>query len=288
MSRIVYVNGRYTNYADAKVHVEDRGFQFADAVYEVIEVANRQLVDATRHLDRLANSLHELQMPAPMTRPALVHVISQVVKRNRIKDGLVYMQVTRGVAPRDFVVPASLLTPTLVVLARPVSREARDSAAQHGIAVITLPDNRWARCNIKTVMLLPATLAKRQAKENGAQDAWFVDAKGFITEGASTNAWIVNADGKLQTRSLSPALLPGVTRRTLIDVAAELNLKTEERAFTVAEALKASEAFSTSASATVMPVIQIDGQPIGQGTPGPIAQKLRASFHRFAEHASLR
>ncbi|MCH9807350.1 MAG: D-amino-acid transaminase [Alphaproteobacteria bacterium] len=287
MSRIVYVNGQYRRYDEATIHVEDRGFQFADAVYEVIEIAARQLVDATRHLQRLDNSLRELSIPPPMSRPALLHVISQVVKRNRIRDGLVYLQITRGAAPRDFFVPPGGLSPTLVCIARQISASAREKAAQDGISIITTPDIRWQRCDIKTVMLLPATLAKRQAREAGAQDAWFVDQDGFITEGASTNAWIVNTEGKLQTRSLSKALLPGITRRTLIDVASHLSLQIEERAFTPSDVKGATEAFSTSASATVMPVIAIDGHKVADGKPGPIAQRLRSAFHQIAEHSQL-
>lgn len=283
MSRTVYVNGHYRPYGEAHVHVEDRGFQFADAVYEVIEVAGGQLVDATRHLDRLTRSLGELEIPQPMTRPAMLHVISQVVRRNRIRDGLVYMQVSRGAAKRDFIFTGKTLTPTFVCLARPISLTEREAKAQRGIRVITLPDIRWGRCDIKTVMLLPAVLAKEQAKAAGADEAWLIDKEGFITEGASSNAWIINADGRLQTRELSHALLPGVTRLTTIDLIQSGGIEVLLQPFTLADALKAKEAFATSASGTIMPIVSIDGKSIGNGLPGPHARALRQKFHHHAE-----
>lgn len=288
MARVVYVNGSYRRYGDAHVHVEDRGFQFADAVYEVIEVTGCQLVDATRHLDRLHRSLAELSIPEPMARPAMRHIICEVVRRNRITDGLVYMQVSRGAAPRDFPFTGKTMTPTFVCLARPVSTHLREAKAKRGLRIITMPDIRWGRCDIKTVMLLPAVLAKEKALAAGADEAWLVDADGFVTEGASSNAWIVNANGQLQTRALSPALLPGVTRLTAIDVAAACGLEIVMEPFTVAQAYAAREAFATSASGTVMPIVQLDGNAIGSGTPGPIAQALRQAFHSYAEHQNCR
>lgn len=287
MARFVYVNGQYQRYNDASVHVEDRGFQFADAVYEVIEVSRGALVDSERHLARLERSLSELQIGVPMSRRALLAVIAETVRRNRVRDGLVYLQVSRGVHRRDFLFSGKQLTPTLVCLARPLSRMARDAAADKGISVITLDDIRWGRCDIKTVMLLPATLAKEEALKSGAGEAWLVDGQGFVTEGASSNAWIVKSMGELQTRSLSNALLPGVTRRSLIDVAQSLGLRVKEAAFTVEDAKSAKEAFGTSASATVMPVVQIDGAPIGEGRPGAITRKLRDVFHDFAAQYPL-
>lgn len=284
MSRVVYVNGRYLPYGDAHVHVEDRGFQFADAIYEVIEIAGRQLVDATRHLDRLQRSLRELSIAEPMSRAAMMNVILEVVRRNKVTDGLVYMQVTRGAAPRDFAYSNKSLTPTFVCLARRMPRSVREAKAQRGIAVITMPDIRWGRCDIKTVMLLPAVLAKEQAIAAGADEAWLVDAQGFVTEGASSNAWIVNAGGQLQTRQLSAALLPGVTRRTAFDVAESLGLTVAEVPFTVAEAHAATEAFATSASGAVMPIVRIDGTMVGAGHSGPVARSLREAFHKVAEH----
>jgi D-alanine transaminase len=283
MSRFVYVNGRYRRYADACVHVEDRGFQFADAVYEVIEVSDGQLIDTTRHLDRLGRSLEELSIGPVMPRGALLNVIRQTVHRNRVRDGLVYLQISRGVSPRDFLFSSKSLTPTVVCLARSVPRRVREAKAQRGIRVVTMPDIRWKRCDIKTVMLLPAVLAKERAREVGADEAWLIDQDGFVTEGASSNAWIVSADGKIQTRSLSNSLLSGVTRRTVLDVAAALGLQAVEAPFTVANAQAAVEAFGTSASATILPVVEIDGVVIGGGRPGAITQKLREVFHQHAE-----
>ncbi len=284
MARFVYVNGQYRRYHEAGVHVEDRGFQFGDAVYEVIEVAGGGLVDAERHLARLERSLNELQIEAPMSRQALLLVIAETVRRNRVREGLVYMQVSRGAAKRDFLFSGKSLEPTLVCLARPLSRASREASADKGISVISLPDIRWGRCDIKTVMLLPAALAKEEALKAGASEAWLVDRDGFVTEGASSNAWIVNAQGELQTRSLSNDLLPGVTRRTLFDVAQSLGFQVKEAAFTIADAKNAREAFNTSASGTVMPVVKIDGKNVSDGLPGTISRKLREVFH---EHAAL-
>ncbi|MGH1417584.1 MAG: D-amino-acid transaminase [Hyphomicrobiaceae bacterium] len=288
MSRIVYVNGQYLPYSRAAVHVEDRGFQFADAVYEVIEVRNRCLVDATQHLKRLTRSLSQLQMPHPMSERALRHVIHETVRRNRVGNGQVYLQITRGAAPRDFFFPKSEETPpTLVCLARSLSPEMQAAKAQRGIAVTTAPDIRWQRCDIKTVMLLPACLAKSGAREAGAQEAWFVDSQGFITEGASSNAWIILDDNTLVTRQLSNKILPGITRATTTRVLKALNLRLHERPFTPDEVKSAKEAFVTSASAQVMPVVKIDGQPIATGIPGELTLKLRAAFYSEAETSVL-
>ncbi|KUO55219.1 MAG: D-amino acid aminotransferase [Alphaproteobacteria bacterium BRH_c36] len=284
MARVVYVNGSYRRHGEAHVHVEDRGFQFADAVYEVIEVSSRQLVDATRHLDRLRRSLGELSICEPMSRPAMLHVIGEVVRRNRVTDGLVYMQVSRGATRRDFPYTDKALTPTFVCLARPVSPAIRKAKAQRGLRIVSLPDIRWGRCDIKTVMLLPAVLAKEQALAAGADEAWLVDTDGFVTEGASSNAWIVNADGQLQTRALSPALLAGVTRHTTLDVAAAIGLEVVLQPFTIADAYVSREAFATSASGAVMPIVELDGNAIGSGRPGPVAQALGKSFHKYAQH----
>ncbi len=287
MTRIVYVNGAYKRYAEAAIHAEDRGFQFADAVYEVIEVLGGRLVDATRHMARLDRSLRELKIAAPMSQQALLQVIGEAVRRNRVSDGIVYMQVTRGAGPRDFSLPGADILPTLVVLARAPRRGWADELAKTGIAVKTMPDNRWGRCDIKTVMLLPAVLAKDAARRDGAREVWFVDSQGAITEGASSNAWIVTAEGVLVTRKLDSNILPGITRAGVADVAASERLKVEERPFSVKEALQAREAFLTSATNTVMPVVAIDGQQIGEGRPGPIAQRLRSRFHQVAEISAV-
>ena len=287
MPRIVYVNGRYRPYAEAAVHVEDRGFQLADAVYEVVEVRDGSLVDETRHLDRLDRSLGELRIAEPMSRAALRHVIREVIRRNRVRHGTVYLQVSRGQAPRDFVFPPPGLSPTVVCLARSASPEKIDAVAERGIAVRSMPDIRWGRCDIKTVMLLPACLAKTAASESGAKEAWLVDRDGFVTEGAASNAWIVTAAGEVVTRSTGTAILAGVTRRTTLDVLAQEGVTLVERGFTIGEAHAAREAFITSASNTVMPVVDIDGHAIGDGRPGPITRRLRQAFHQIAEHATI-
>lgn len=284
MSRIVYVNGRYLPYEQAAVHVEDRGFQFADSVYEVIEVRDGVLVDETRHMARLTRSLHELRIAPPMTTAALGLVLRETVRRNRVHNGLVYFQVTRGVAPRDFAFPAGGVPPTLVCLARSQSRDRLAAKAAKGIAVKSAPDIRWARRDIKTVMLLPACLAKQAAHAEGADEAWFVDAEGFVTEGASSNAWIVDATGQLVSRQLEGHhILPGITRATLKDVLAAEGVDLVERPFLLQEAFVAREAFITSATNIVMPVVSIDGRRVGDGRPGPVALGLRAKFHQFAE-----
>ena len=286
MSRIVYVNGRYLRYGAAQVHAEDRGFQLADAVYEVIEVRGGQFVDETRHLARLSRSLGELAIREPMSRRALGLVLRQTMLRNRIENGLVYLQVTRGAAPRDFLFPSPPVRPTVVCLARRLDPARLEARAAAGIAVKTMPDFRWARSDIKTVMLLPACLAKEAARAAGADEAWFVDRQGFVTEGASSNAWILDARGRLVTHPRETTILAGVARATVIDVLAEAGVDLIERPFRVAEALAAREAFITSASATVMPVVKIDGTAIGDGRPGRVTQLLRSRFHQVAEISS--
>ena len=285
VTRIVYVNGRYLPYAEAAVHPEDRGFQFADAVYEVVEVKGGRLIDETRHMARLARSLAELRIAEPMTRGAFARVLRETIRRNRVTDGIVYLQVSRGAGPRDFPFPPSGVQPTVVCLARSVSPHRLEAAAEAGIAVKTMADPRWARCDIKTVMLLPAALAKEAARADGAKEAWFVDADGFVTEGASSNAWIVDRHGRLITRAVDNRILRGVTRTTLIDVLRKEGVELVERPFTVEEAKAAREAFITSATNTVMPVVAIDGRPIGNGAPGLLTQRLRSEFHASAELA---
>jgi D-alanine transaminase len=287
MTRCVYVNGRYQRYDEALVHAEDRGFQFGDGVYEVIEVRDGALVDATRHLTRLARSLSELAIPRPMSDTAMRLVLGEVVRRNRVHDGLVYLQVTRGAAKRDFTLTAPDHPPTFVCLSRPLSRAKVDAKALTGIAVKTMPDNRWNRCDLKTVMLLPSVLAKAAAKAEGAAEAWYTDEAGFITEGASSNAWIVTAAGELVTRPIGNDILAGVTRATLKDTAAKAQMKVVERPFTVAELMAAREAFLTSASNILMPVVKVDGKAIGDGKPGPVGARLRAAFHGVAEVVSV-
>ena len=283
MPRISYVNGRYVAHRDAAVHIEDRGYQFSDGVYEVCEVSRGFIIDMPRHLNRLNRSLTELAIGWPIHRAALVVVMREVIRRNRVSDGLVYLQVTRGVAPRDHAFPPAGTRPSLVVTARKIDPAASAGKAETGLKVITVPENRWERVDIKSVGLLPNVLAKQQARESGAHEAWFVDAAGIVKEGASTNAWIVTGDGALVTRPAEHGILRGITRTTLFEVAAKLGLKIEERGFTVAEARAAREVFITSATLTVMPVVAIDGVPVANGHPGSVALSLRATFFDIAE-----
>jgi len=286
MTRIVYVNGRYLPYAQASVHAEDRGFQFGDGVYEVCEVRGGRLVDETRHMARLARSLSELGIAAALSPRSLAQVMRETIRRNRVTNGLLYLQVTRGAAPRDFQFPGPDVLPTIVCLARRTSPDRIAALAEAGSAVKTMPDIRWRRCDIKTVMLLPAVLAKEAARAEGAREAWLLDKDGFVTEGASSNAWIVDRNGRVVTRPTGNDILAGVTRATLIDVLAHEGLSLEERAFHIDEARLAGEAFNTSASGTVMPVVRIDGQMVGDGRPGPLALRLRSTFHQIAEISS--
>jgi D-alanine transaminase len=283
MPRIAYVNGRYAPHSDASVHIEDRGYQFADGVYEVCEVARGHIMDMTRHLDRLDRSLGELRIDWPLSRKALTMVMAEVVRRNRVENGLVYLQVTRGVATRDHVFPAAHISPSLVVTAKRSDPRLAARRAADGIKVITVPENRWSRVDIKTVGLLPNVLARQQAKENGAAEAWFVDPDGTIKEGAATNVWIVTTDGKLVTRPADFGILRGVTRATVMDIARKLDLEVEERAFTVEEARQAKEAFITAATTVVMPVVSIDGHPVANGHPGSVTLSLREAFFDVAE-----
>jgi D-alanine transaminase len=282
MPRIAYVNGRYVPHAEACVHIEDRGYQFADGVYEVCEIARGYIMDMRRHLDRLGRSLNELQIAWPMSRGALEIVIGEVVRRNRVKNGLVYLQVTRGVAGRDFLFPANT-RPSLVVTAKKMAPGFAAKRAENGIKIITVPENRWDRVDIKSVGLLPNVLAKQKAREAGANEAWVVDAEGKVKEGGSSNAWIITRDGVLVTRPAEHGILRGITRTTLFEVAAGLGLTIEERAFSVAEAKAAREAFISSATTIAMPVVEIDGAPVANGHPGPTVLSLREAFFDIAE-----
>lgn len=282
MSRIAYVNGRYLDMRDASVNIEDRGYQFADGVYEVCEVRGGKLVDMPRHLARLQRSLGELRIKEPMPLSALSVVMHEVVRRNRVNHGIVYLQVTRGVARRDHGFPAASVKPAVVVTARSLDPAKGQANAAHGIKVITLPENRWPRVDIKSTALLPNVLAKQAAREAGAYEAWYVDRDGYVTEGSSSNAWIVTKEGRVVTRSAEAGILPGVTRAVLMDAFEALQVRFEERPFTPAEAASAAEAFVTASSQIVMPVVAIDGQPIGDGKPGALAKRLREQFHRFA------
>jgi D-alanine transaminase len=283
MSRIAYVNGRYLPFRDAKVHVEDRGYQFGDGVYEVCEVRGGRLIDERRHLERLQRSLGELRIRMPISVRALGVILREVVARNRVGYGIVYLQITRGVARRDHAFPTPEVRPSLVVTARPLSRSRNEALAEQGIAVISVPDNRWGRVDIKTVGLLSNVLARQVAIERGARDAWFVDRDGIVTEASSANVWIVTSAGTLVTRHADNAILRGITRTVLFDAIKAKGWAVEERAFTLAEALNAREAFITSASQIVLPVVRVDDRTIGDGKPGPIATALRRAYHLHAE-----
>ncbi|HXV31706.1 MAG TPA: D-amino-acid transaminase [Sinorhizobium sp.] len=283
MPRIAYVNGAYVRHSEAAVHVEDRGYQFADGIYEVCEVRHGFIVDLRRHLDRLDRSLSELRIGWPMSRAALTQVIREVLRRNKVRNGLFYLQVTRGVARRDHVFPAKDTHPSIVVTAKRTDAGAIAQKNAEGISAITVPENRWDRVDIKTVGLLPNVLARQKAKELGAQEAIFVDAEGMVKEGAATNVWIVDGRGILRTRPAEHGILRGITRTTLMDVAKPLGLKIEESAFSVDEMLAAREVFITAATSICFPVVSVDGKAIGNGHPGSIAQNIREAFFDVAE-----
>lgn len=285
MSRIAYVNGRYLPLSEAKVNVEDRAFQLGDGVYEVCEVKGGRLIDEGRHMARLERSLKAIEIEQPMDRAAIGVILRELVRRNRVENGIVYLQVSRGVAPRNHAFPLAPVRPGIVGTARSIDPAQGARRSEEGIAVITVPDNRWGRVDIKTVGLLPNVLAKQAARGSGAFEAWFVDRDGRVTEGASTNAWIVTGEGRLVTRQTDHGILPGITRSVLMDMLGPESLTVEERPFTVAEALEAREAFISAASTIVLPVISIDGKTVGSGKPGPVAARLRAAFHQYAETA---
>jgi D-alanine transaminase len=276
--RFAYVNGRYLRHGEAMVHVEDRGLQLGDSIYEVCRVEAGRLLDEAGHLDRLERSLAALELPMPMARQSLRLVMRELIRRNRIRDGIVYLQVTRGAFRRDHPMPDGAAKPTLILTARAYDPAAAAARLAGGVKIVTRPDERWARRDIKTTQLLPAVLAKTAAKRAGAAEAWLVDDDGFVTEGGSTNAWIVDAKGVLVTRPLSRDILPGVTRAVVLAAAKEAQMAVEEHKFTVAEALAAREAFLTSASGAAVPVVAIDGVAVGEGRPGPLTLRLQALY----------
>jgi len=279
MARIVYVNGEFLPEDEAKISVFDRGFLFADGVYEVSSVLGGKLVENAAHLKRLERSLNELKMPRPASDAEIEEIQKELIARNNLTEGMVYLQVTRGAADRDFAYPADA-KPSLVMFTQE-KNILKAPAAEKGISVVTLPDIRWQRRDIKTVGLLPASMAKQAALDAGATDAWMVE-DGHITEGSSNNAFIVTMDGKIVTRALSNAILHGITRRAVLGLAAEKNLTVEERSFTPEEAYDAAEAFITSASSFVMPVVKIDDRILGNGVPGPITAALRERYIEMA------
>lgn len=285
MSRIAYVNGRYVPHRQAAVHIEDRGYQFSDGIYEVAAVQGGEIVDEDPHLDRMERSLRELRIALPMARPAMKIVTRELLRRNDIRDGTVYTQVTRGVARRDHPFPAAGTPPALVMTARR-SKPQDPKLYRQGVAAISIPDIRWERCDIKSVSLLPNVLGKQQAREAGAFEAWQVDAQGMVTEGTSTNAWIVGKDGEVITRQLENAILGGITRQSLMALAASAQIRIVERPFSLEEARRASEAFLTSTTACVIPVVRLDGEPIGDGKPGPITDRLRELYTAYMQNPS--
>lgn len=277
MSRIAYIDGCYQPVNEPAVLVEDRGYQFADGVYEVCAIRDGDLLDETEHLDRLDFSLSELNIAAPMSRPALKIVMREMVRRNHVRNGLLYIQVSRGVAPREHAYGADL-HPVLVMTVRPVDRQKRTQILQRGIEVISVPDQRWARCDIKSISLLPNVLARQTARNANVQEAWQIDANGMVTEGAATNAWIVDGQGRLRTRPATHEILNGIVRQLLIELAAAKGMDYCEEAFSLDEAKAAQECFSTASTMTVFPVVKIDGTKIGNGKPGPMTLALSAAY----------
>jgi D-alanine transaminase len=282
MPRITYVNGRYVPHRQAGIHIEDRGFQFADGVYEVIAVRLGKLVDIEPHLDRLNRSLSELDIPWPTTRRAFGIILQEVIRRNRVANGSVYLQITRGSANRDFAYPDGL-TPSLVVYARKAPKDSIETAST-GHKVVSKPDIRWKRCDIKTVSLLPAVMAKQAAVVEGAIEAWLINDEGMVTEGTASNAWIVSQKNELMTRQTDNLILSGITRQTVLKLAARAGLTFVERAFSLSEAKQAKEAFCTSSTALVKPVVEIDDVKIGDGNVGPITHQLIEQYLTYMEN----
>jgi len=280
MSRIAYVNGQYVPHGQASVHVEDRGYQFADGVYEVVTIVGSHMIDEEGHLDRLWRSLGELKIDAPMKRDPLKMVMREVIRQNGIENGIIYLQVTRGVAPRDHPFPKHT-APALVMTAKRLSLDAADKKAEKGINVITVPDIRWARRDIKSVSLLPNVLAKQEATENDAYEAFQVDDDGMVTEGSSTNAWIVTQEGKVVTRPTGNDILAGITRASLIRELEKNDVRFELRPFSADELHSAREVFLTSSTSYVLPVVKVDDHVIGNGQPGSISNKLRDIYKDF-------
>ncbi|MGF1543607.1 MAG: D-amino-acid transaminase [Parvularculaceae bacterium] len=277
MARIAYVNGTYAPTSDARVPIEDRGYQFADGVYEVLLVIGGDAWDVDGHLARWKRSLSELGMAEPMSTAALLAVVRRVLRSNRLGDALVYMQATRGVAPRDHPFPQRRTAPSVVVTARRFDLAAANAKARKGVRVITQPDIRWGRVDVKSISLLPNVLAKEAARDAGCAEAWLI-RDGVVTEGAASNAWIVAESGSLVTQPLGAHILGGITRASVIERAREAQIAVEERAFTLDEARSAREAFMTSATAVVTPITHIDDRPVGDGAPGPIAARLREAY----------
>jgi D-alanine transaminase len=279
--RIAYVGGRYLPHGSAGVHIEDRGLQFADSIYEVCAVTDGRLLDEEGHLARLERSLGAIGMKAPLERGPLRAVMREMVRRNHLRDGLLYLQVTRGAYARDHMMPATA-KPTLIMTTRRLAPEIVEERRRNGVSVVTRPDIRWRRCDIKATALLANVMAKTEARRAGAYEVWMVDEQGFVTEGASTNAWIVTREGRVVTRDLSSSILAGVTRATLLRAAAAAGIHFEERRFSVGEARAAAEAFITSATGGVIPVTRIDEDKIGSGVPGEITRRMHELYRALS------
>ncbi len=280
MSRIAYVNGRYLPQREASVNIEDRGYQFADGIYEVVHMHDGRFIDEDRHFDRLDRSLREIRLPQPMSRAALRHILFEVARLNRVRDGLLYMQVTRGVARRDHAFPAKPVPPSVVVTIRRIPPYPTD-VTKWTASAITQADQRWARCDIKSTGLLPNVLARQAAKQQGALEAILIDAEGMVTEGAATSFWIVDQNGVLRTRSLDHAILPGCTRDALMTLMRDEGIAFEESHFSEADMRAAREAFISSATSFVKPIVRIDGKPVADGRVGRVTRRL---FELFARH----
>lgn len=280
MPRFAYVNGTFSRHSEASVHIEDRGFQFADGVYEVVALINGHWADERGHLDRLERSLGELSIAMPVPRATLQLLMRELARKNRIHNGNIYIQITRGRARRDFKFPGDNVRPSLIMTASPFKFD-RNASVIGGARAISTPDIRWKRPDIKSIALLPQVLAKQAAAGQGAYEAWMVDANGYVTEGSSSNAWIVR-DGKIITRPADAAILRGVTRTAIARICAERNITLEERPFTLQEAYAADEAFNTGAVALIVPIIELDGHKIGNGQPGPVARLIYDEYRAYA------
>lgn len=280
MPRYAYVNGTFSRHGAASVHIEDRGYQFADGVYEVVALIGGHWADECGHLDRLERSLNELRIPMPVPRRTLQMLMRELARKNRLHSGNIYIQITRGQARRDFKFPGAGVRPSLVMTASPFKFDGNANVVK-GAQAISTPDIRWKRPDIKSIALLPQVLAKQAAAEKGAYEAWMVDADGYVTEGSSSNAWIVKG-GKIITRQATQSILRGVTRTALLKICADLQISVEERSFTLQEAYEADEAFNTGAVALIVPITALDGHRIGEGQPGPVARRLYEEYRAYA------
>ena len=276
MARVAYVNGRYRPLHSAAVAAEDRGYQFADGVYEVIKVLRGRPRDLERHLDRLARSLAALDIAPPMTRRALESVLHETLRRNRLPDALVYVQVTRGTAPRNHLFPRRARPSLVVTVRRPAFPGERER--EEGVGVITQPDLRWGRCDIKSISLLPNVLARQSAAAAGCREAWLIDRERLVTEGSASNAYIVDAAGRLMTHPLNERILGGVTRSVVLELARQDGIEVVEQPFSLDEAYAAREAALSSTSSWLLPVTTIDGRPVSNGMPGHVVRRLMALY----------